>query len=198
MARCPTCDYPLPNDRERLGARCPNCRDPLYEPAGRFARPARPDEAACVAHPESEAVSACLRCGATVCETCRCPWRGQVLCVSCVERAYANGEGESGQGRLLTRQSVAALLLGSSAWLLSGLFYYTVRHADPQAGLGILILQPVLGLGAGLVALFGVGLGASALRNRGQHVPLATVGLALSGLLLGTLLGLVTFTLWQV
>jgi hypothetical protein len=198
MARCPICDYPLPNDRDRIGARCPNCRDPLYEPAGRFARPASPEEAACVAHPESEAVNACQRCGATVCETCRCPWRGQVLCVSCVEHAYAQGEAESEKDRLLTRHSLAALLAGCSAWLLSGLCYYTLRHSDPQSSLGILILQMLLGLGAGLVALFGVGLGAAALRDRGQHVPLATVGLGLSGLLLGMLLGLVTFTLWQV
>ena len=36
MARCPSCEYPLPDDRERLGARCLGCRDPLYEPAGRI------------------------------------------------------------------------------------------------------------------------------------------------------------------
>jgi hypothetical protein len=198
MARCPTCEYPLPNDRERLGARCPNCRNPLYEAVGRWTRPARPDEAACVAHPDCEAVGACLRCGASVCETCRSPWRGQILCVTCVERAYANGEAESTTGRVLTKHALAALLFGCLAWLLSGLFYYSLRHADASPSLGMLMLQPLLGLTAGLMALFGVGLGGSALRTRGEHVPLATTGLALSGLLLGALLGLVTFTLWQV
>jgi hypothetical protein len=198
MARCPTCDFPLPSDLERLGARCNNCRNPLYEPAGRWTRPAQPDEGACVAHPDCEAVGACQRCGATVCETCRSPWRGQIFCLTCVERAYANGEADSGHGRILTRLALAALLFGCLAWLLSGLFYYSIRNADAQPSLGILLLQPILGLGSGLMALFGVGLGAAALRSRGEHMPLATVGLVLCGLLLGALLGLFTFTLWQV
>ena len=57
MARCPSCEYPLPDDRERLGARCPNCRDPLYEPPTRYSRPAREGEAACTAHKGMEAVT---------------------------------------------------------------------------------------------------------------------------------------------
>ena len=36
MALCPSCEYPISDDRERVGARCPSCRDPLYEPPGRF------------------------------------------------------------------------------------------------------------------------------------------------------------------
>ena len=102
------------------GARCPNCREPALRPArAAGARSAARMRRRASRTPDSEAVSAANAAAVTVCETCRCPWRGQVLCVSCVERAYANGEAESGQGRLLTRQSLAALLFGSSAWLLS-------------------------------------------------------------------------------
>ena len=88
MSRCPSCDYPLPADRERLGARCPNCRDPLYEPPGRLGRPAREGEGSCAVHTGVETVGVCARCGNYLCEVCRTQWRGQIICGACVQRAW--------------------------------------------------------------------------------------------------------------
>src|SRR6516162_9238402 len=100
MNRCPSCDYPLPADRERLGARCPNCRDPLYEPPGRIGRPAREGEGSCAVHEAVETVGVCARCGNYLCEVCRTQWRGQIVCGACVQRALEGGLGGGGAGEL--------------------------------------------------------------------------------------------------
>src|SRR3954470_5235994 len=112
MARCPSCDYPLPANRERLGARCPNCRDPLYEPPTRVSRPARAGEMACAVHPNSEAMGPCARCGNYLCEVCRCKWRDQIVCAACVERALEVHEVAPEQVRTHYRQALTALILG--------------------------------------------------------------------------------------
>jgi hypothetical protein len=49
----------------------------------------------------------------------------------------------------------------------------------------------------GLIALFGLGSAAAALLSRGAHMILATVGLILSGLYLGLLIGNMSFGLWR-
>jgi len=118
MALCPSCDYPIPDDRERVGARCPNCRDPLYEPPGRFGRPVREGEGACSVHPECESVGPCGRCGNFMCETCRTRWREQILCAACVDRALESREAAPEQSRTHFRQALTALVLGVGAWVL--------------------------------------------------------------------------------
>src|SRR5262245_3809058 len=99
MERCATCEYFLPADREATGARCPRCRQPLYEPQGRMARPAREEEASCAAHAGMESVGPCSRCLAPMCETCRTMWRGQLCCPACVDRALAGDEAAPEQER---------------------------------------------------------------------------------------------------
>src|SRR5215469_18778705 len=116
MSRCPSCDSPLPRDRERRGARCPNCLDPLYEPPDRVSRPAREDEGACALHAGRETVGTCGRCGNYFCAVCRTRWRDQVLCAACVERALASREATPEQDRAHARQALLGMLLGSSAW----------------------------------------------------------------------------------
>jgi hypothetical protein len=200
MARCPSCDYPLPGDRERLGARCPNCRDPLYEPPGRFGRPVRPDDAACTTHPGTESVGLCNRCGNYICEICRSRWREQTLCAACVNRALEGGEATPEAQRAHFHLALWSALLGAGAWVLSGLMVLLVvlianARGEMTAAAAFLLL--LLLLADGIVALFGVGLGATALRGRGGHMLLASVGTILSGLYVGVLVGLWTFLIWQ-
>lgn len=200
MARCPSCEYPLPDDRERLGARCPSCRDPLYEPAGRSGRPAREDEATCPVHPGVETVGLCARCGNYLCEVCRTRWRNQVLCAACVDRALESSEGAPEQDRSHWRQALFSLLFGASAWGLSALAVVgmaMVAAADGKPPLGVAALAVLVVIADVLVAALGVGLAAAALRTRGSHMLLATFGLILGGLYVGAVLGLGTFGLWQ-
>src|SRR5947209_9972846 len=121
MARCPHCDYPIPDDRERVGARCPSCHDPLYEPAERFSRRAREGEASCALHAHMESVGLCARCGQHLCETCRTRWRGVIVCAACTDQALATSEASSEQGRIHSRQATASALLSGGAWLGGGL-----------------------------------------------------------------------------
>jgi hypothetical protein len=203
MARCPSCDYLLPGDRERMGARCPNCRDPLYEPPGRFGRPARPDEASCTAHPGTESVGLCSRCGNYLCEVCRCRWRDQTLCAACVNRALEGGEATPEADRGHFRLALWSTVFGGGAWLLGGLAFLFVglvgsSVTSPEQAMMVILLFFFLSLAAGAVALFGVGLGTTALRGRGGHMVLASIGTILGGLFVGGLVGVFAFAIWQV
>jgi len=201
MARCPSCDYPLPEDRERLGARCPNCRDPLYEPIGRYGRFVRPGEAACAVHTVSESVGTCQRCGNYLCEVCRTSWKNQILCAACVDRALQSREATPEQGRIHFRQALLGLCLGLGAWILSLLIFLAVvllTAASGEMNVGLIFAMMMLFMANAVIALFGVGNAAAALRTRGNHMILATLGLILSGLYVGVLIGMMTFNMWVV
>jgi hypothetical protein len=196
MMRCPTCDYPLPPDRERLGARCPHCRDPLYEPAGRTSRAARADEGTCALHPGREAVGTCGRCGTYFCQVCRTRWRDQVWCIACVERALEERGAIPERARSHFRQAVSSLVLGGSAWVL--LVAVQVIGAFLLKDVPILtLLVLLLVLTAFVLGLAGLGQATAALRVRGNHMILATLGLIVSGLYVGVFIGLFTFFLWS-
>jgi hypothetical protein len=198
MARCPSCEYPLPEDRERLGARCPQCRDPLYEPPGRVSRPARPQEGACAVHDGRESVGTCDRCGNYLCEVCRTPWRGQVVCAACAERALEAGEAAPEQTRAHTRQAVLAVGLGLATWVLAVLFFIVIAVGQ-TGGQPVLVLLGVMALGADtIVAALGMGQAVAALRLRGPHMIVATAGMILCGLYMGALIGLFSFSVWSV
>lgn len=199
MARCPSCDYPLPEDRDRLGARCPSCRDPLYDPPSRLARPVRSGEAACAVHAGNESIGTCGRCGKHYCETCRSRWVDQILCSTCVQRAMDAGAGTSQQVRMHFRQAMTSLLLGLASWLLGLIGSAVVGIVMASSGTFNLVLAlffVVYLLGIGVAALFGLGQGAAAIRIRGSYMLLATSGLILNGLFLGALIGMMTHTFW--
>jgi hypothetical protein len=199
MARCPCCDYPLPDDRERVGARCPRCRDPLYEPATRIARAARAGEPSCPVHAAVESVSQCSRCGEHLCEVCRTRWRGQILCSACVDRALQTHEATPDQQRSVVRQARLALLLGGGAWLLSAVALGVLRLVGNQAPVFLTFAVCLVLLGNVLVAALGVGQGITALRTPGERRRSgeAAAGLLLGGVYAGLMLGLGTLFVWQ-
>lgn len=199
MTRCPVCDHPLPEDRDRVGARCPTCRDPLYEPPGRIARPAREGEAACPVHAGMESVGVCLKCNQAVCETCRTRWRGQVWCAGCVDQALTAGEGSPEELRVPLGQARRAVGLGLAAWLAAGVSLLALREADRVFGSSaILATFAVLVLLAGSVLLAAAGMGqALAALRAGVARPLALIGLALAGGYVGVALGVGAIGLWQ-
>lgn len=197
MNHCPSCDYPLPHDRERVGARCPNCRDPLYEPPSRVSRPAHEGEGACALHTGREAVDTCGRCGNYFCEVCRTRWRDQVLCAACVERALASREATPEQARTHFRQALVGLLMGLGAWMVFILGLLLVFVAVlANNNLFLLLLVVLLFVAAMLLAVIGTGHAVAALRTRGQHMILATSGLLIGGLFLGVFLGNYILELW--
>lgn len=197
MNRCPSCDYPLPHDRERLGARCPNCRDPLYEPPGRISGPVQVGEGACALHAGRETVGTCGRCGNYFCEVCRTRWRDQILCAACVERALTSHEATPEQMRAHFRQALLGLLMGFATWLGFILAVFLILVAEAAGNNLFLVLLAVLVvLAAVLMAVVGTGQAITAMRTRGQHMIMATSGLILSALFLGAFLGRCVFVLW--
>ncbi|MHB1422699.1 MAG: hypothetical protein ACYC3I_05785 [Gemmataceae bacterium] len=197
MNRCPSCDYPLPHDRERIGARCPNCRDPLYEPPGRVSRPVREGEGACAVHAGRETVGTCGRCGNFYCEVCRTRWREQLLCAACVERALAAREAAPEQVRAHFRQALLGLLMGLGAWCVFVLgWLLTVAAVVANGNFFLAFLGVLLFIAAVLLAVLGSGQAIAALRTRGNQMIMATSALLISGLFVGAFLGLFVFNLW--
>jgi hypothetical protein len=197
MNRCPSCDYPLPHDRERIGARCPNCRDPLYEPAGRVSRPTREGEGACALHADRETIGTCSRCGNYFCEVCRTRWRDQILCVACAERALASHEATPEQARAQFRQALLGLVLSLGAWgaFILGIVFVFVAFATENNPILILLVL-LLFVSAMVLAVVGTGHAAAAVRARGPHLIMATSGLLIGGLFLGVFLGNYLLNLW--
>lgn len=197
MTHCPSCDYPLPRDRERLGARCPYCRDPLYEPPGRISRPVRQDEGGCAVHASRETVGTCGRCGNFFCAVCRTRWRNQILCAACVERALASREATPEQARAHFRQALLGLLLSLGAWLVFILGLVSAAGtAFANGNVLLAFLALVFVVSAVLMAVVGTGQAAAALRTRGQHMILAASGFLIGCLFLGVFIGNYVLQLW--
>lgn len=196
MSRCPSCDYWLPRDREYLGARCPNCREPLYEAAGRLSQFVQEGDGACALHPDREPVGTCGHCGDYICLVCRTRWRKSVYCVVCVEHALAERQATPEQTRAHARQAILGVLLGVGAWsAFLGVVLTAVAVNAFEAP--ILVLLIFLLFPASLVmGILGLGQSTAALRRRGPHLIAAAGGLIVSGLFLGAVIGFFVFPLW--
>ncbi len=204
MARCPSCDYPLPDDRDKIGSRCQNCHDPLYEQPGRVGRPAREGEGQCPVHAGIETVGTCRRCGNYICEVCRTRWRESILCAACVQRALDARGAAPEMETTERRQAILSLGLGAGLWgvavagfLIAILLIGTATNSGNAGAaiLGGLIILATIAV-SGMMAVFGIGSATSVLRTRGSYMLLATAGLLLSCLFLGGAIGFLTFSFY--
>lgn len=199
MFRCFTCGERVPANPEQLGSRCPRCRQPLYEdPRESRPLPAQAESNRCARHEPNAAIGTCPRCGNFMCPVCRTRWRGQALCLGCVAQALESQETTPAAARTHLRQALLSVFLGGAAWVVTlGAMALILAGAMGKPnplliGLGVLGLLPTP-----LPALVGIGQAAAAIRTRGDHMILATLGLLLSCLHTGIFLGLLTFSLWQ-
>jgi hypothetical protein len=198
---CLACNERVRGNADEIGARCPRCRLPLYEdPRMALGSPAgMADGSRCVAHEANGAVGTCQRCGNFLCAVCRTRWRSQVVCLACVERALEAQETVPAEAGAHFRQAILAVLFGAVAWLITlvaGAMIFagaTAKELDPfLIGLGIMMM-----LVTPFPALMGVGQGAAAIRARGDHMILATIGLLLSGIHTGVVIGFFSMALWH-
>lgn len=208
MPRCRACGEYYRDNPERVRARCPYCRAALYERPGpaEGLSEAEPGMAnPCVAHPQNLARGTCGRCGNFACRVCKTDWHGSSWCVACVERVLETGAAARPESRAHTRQAILAFVFGVAGWALSlagfllliGALQNEVNGKQEIANLAPFLIGLLLFLASPLLGILGVGQGAAAVRIRGNHMILATLGLFLSGLQTGVLLGLFTLTLWQ-
>lgn len=198
MPRCPACREWIRGERDRVGARCPHCRLPLYERPELFKRrPADPDNQ-CSVHPNNPAVGACPRCGNFQCDLCRTRWRDRGLCVACVNRALESTEVRPEEQRAHFWEAILSLGLGITAWLLLLLGVLAAAAAVAgDANPALIAFTGLAVLASALPSVVGTGLGAAALYTRGNHMILATIGLLLSGVHTGALVGLLSFSMWN-
>jgi len=201
MPRCPSCRKWLSGEEDEIGARCPRCRAPLYE---RRTAPRPADETSegqCVTHPTSRAVGTCQRCGNFVCSVCRSRWQRKMTCLACLERAMQSREATPEEKRAHYLQALWSMIFGVAAWALmlagAALFAFAFR-AGPQnpavAAAVPALLFMVLAPGFVVPSL---GLGAAAVRSRGDHLVLATIGLILSALMAGAIVGMIALNVWR-
>ena len=192
---CPACGEMFRGNIDRFGARCPNCRRPLYEPPethrSRFKR--RP-EGECAHHPDNQAVGPCKRCGALLCTICKTKWFDQVLCVECLNRVMSTEQSRPEDVKNHRRSAMYSIILGGSGWLLvvlGSLPFLLSQSSQAALWSGALVLT-------GLIpALIACGLATAAIRTRGDRMIPATCGLVISGLQIGLMLGMLIINIWH-
>jgi hypothetical protein len=197
MIECRHCREFIRGDVERIGARCPRCRLPLYERPETHQRPAQTAEAAlvmCARHARSASIGVCRRCATPLCSICRTRWYDQVLCVGCIERALEVHESTPEEEAVHRRQAQLSLWCAVGGWALlvfGSLPMLALRTGGSNEQLKI--VSNLVVLSSFVPALFGIGQGAAAIRVRGDRLRLATWGLTLAGSLLGLMIGFLLF-----
>lgn len=195
MRECRHCGEYLYEAEDKRSARCPACREPLFERPGGpslISEGRHRDRGVCVLHAENAAAGTCKRCGNFYCSVCRTPWEERLLCLTCVEHLLGQ-EGAIAEGsKIHARQALLGLLCGLGAWacVLFGVLMLGLVTASPS-GAGLAGLGAVLIVGSLVPAVLGIGQAATAIRVRGDRMIPATFGLILSGLHVGAFLGLV-------
>jgi hypothetical protein len=201
MIECRHCREVFAGEPDRYGARCPRCREPLYERAA-SQWPVRGEADAqasrCAVHANNASVGTCERCGNFLCGVCRTRWQERALCLACIERALDVRETRPDLVQAHRRQATLALLFGILAWalILLGGLPMMFAHANSSRAAALVVLAGLLSLISLLPALFGVGQGAAAIRARGERMIVATCGLVLCGSHLGVALGVMLFAVW--
>jgi hypothetical protein len=202
MRRCRYCREAICKNPEVVGARCPHCREPLYErydPADDAAEASgTAGGSRCAVHAGNRAVGTCQRCGNYLCGLCWTRWRGRSLCVACVDRALTAREVAPEDARDHLRQGLLAVVLGVAAWVVAVAgAVVVVAGTAGEFKLELLVLGFFVLLASLLPSVLGIGQAAAAIRARGDHMILATAGLLLSGLHAGMVVGVLGLSLWQ-
>ena len=196
MIECRHCRDVFREPLEKIGARCPTCRLPLFEKDRQRAPVV--DLGPCAVHTDNVALAKCQRCGKMMCAFCRTRWEEEIVCAECIGQALRDGGVSPSQARTRKRQasfSVALALMGWSVLLLALWPFAALFRGSPDRGPATLTLM--LFFGSFFFAVFALGQGIAAIRERSQRLAAATCGLTLAGLQLGICLGLMVINIWH-
>jgi hypothetical protein len=185
MIECRYCHAYFNVAPERIGARCPECRMPLFE---RPEPPAREVESGnCAHHVDVPAQAACKRCRKLVCLVCRTRWNEEMLCLECVRLAIQREEPHPRDVKAERGRSMRGFVLALTGWLmlLVGLLILVGHSGPPPIRWSILLLLMAL-----VPALFALGVGVTQTLGRFGVYRLAVSSLALSSAQLGITTGL--------
>jgi hypothetical protein len=195
MVECRNCRGTFKTPPETIGARCPDCRMPLFE---RLDRPRREIESGrCGFHPELPGVVSCQRCRKRLCTICRTRWHEEFLCPECVEKSIALAE--ENPRELRSRQAQAtrgvALAVGGCGLFVLG---FSIFMAATLGGGGTAAAWGVGLMMAGLVpAAWSLGESAAVVLRRGPRFGLATSVVTMAASQIGITLSLLFVNLWR-
>lgn len=201
MLECPHCFRIFRAEPEKLGARCPKCRQPLFERAPKR-RPTDKDLGPCARHPGSMAIAKCSRCDKLMCMVCRTRWHEEATCPECIDQSVASGEPLPQETQRQQRQAWTGVVLACTGWFMALLVLWplTSLHSSGAAndwGKWWVYLGTFFFFSSFIPALVALGQCTAALRLRGPQKLLAACGLVGSGAQLGLLVGIIVLNLWH-
>ena len=198
MIECPFCYRVFRQPPEKLGARCPKCKMPLYEDPTKRRKDPDKDYGRCDQHLDTPAIGKCSRCDKPICQACRTRWHEEPACPRCVAESIEDDEPGPREAQLQMKHAWFSIILAAIGWmvLLVTLAPYSTFHQG-QVGGFIKFLTYALILGSFIPAIFGLGCAASAIRLRGDFSKLAVGGFIVSGSQLGLMIGLIVINVWH-
>src|SRR6516162_1140508 len=138
---CRNCGEYLQGEPDRIGARCPLCRFPIYEKKQIPRRAATgTNDPVCALHPMNQSVGPCQRCGALLCGVCRARWHDQILCLACVQTSLEKKEAGPEEARSHRRQALLSFFLALGGWMLllaGGALLLTLQGGKPHPDLAL-------------------------------------------------------------
>ncbi|MBI3410392.1 MAG: hypothetical protein HY040_18800 [Planctomycetes bacterium] len=193
MIECRYCRDAFGTPTEKIGARCPTCRMPLFERDRHKAPPI--DLGPCALHKDKTAHGKCQQCGKLICPVCRTRWDDRIICTSCMD-AVLSKEPNPRLVRTLDRQAGWSVALATVGWLVLLMTFWPLSALSQGLTQGQATAASLLFLFSFLPALCAAGQGAACIRARGRRLTLATCGVSLAGAQLGLLLGLLVCNVW--
>jgi len=195
MVECRHCRASFELEPEQIGARCPDCKLPLFE---RSDRPKREIETGvCAFHPGVPGVFTCPRCQTRACGNCRTRWHEENLCLRCVENSIAANETHPRDVKALRMQSIRGFILaliGAFIFALGLWILYGSRN-DPSSGTSAWsVVLMLVGIVPGVVAL---GQGAAVILKRGPLLNLARSAVVVASSQIGLTVGLTFINFWR-
>ena len=198
MIECPFCYRVFRQPPEKLGARCPKCKMPLYEDPSKRRKNPEKDYGVCEQHPDAAAIAKCSRCDKPICQSCRTRWHEEPVCPRCVEESIADDEPSPREAQLQTKQAWTSLILAVAGWMIL-LMTLVPAQSFPKGQVQptVVFLTYLLFLGSFVPAVFGLGYAIAAVRLRGDFGKLAACGLVAAGSQLGLAIGVIVINVWH-
>jgi hypothetical protein len=195
MVECRNCRGTFKTPPEAIGARCPDCKMPLFE---RLDRPRREVESGrCAFHADLPGVVACQRCRKRLCSICRTRWHEEFMCPECVDKSIALAEENPRElrGRQAQAMRGFAMAIGGVCLFVLGMTIFAMATASGGGN------PAVWGVGLMMAALLPAGwsLGetAAVVLRRGPRFGLATSAVTMAASQIGLTLSLLFVNLWR-
>ncbi len=195
MVECPFCFRGFRQPPEKIGARCPQCRMPLYEDPARRKKTPEKDYGKCEQHPDVPSVAKCARCEKPICYSCRTRWQDEPVCPRCIDLAILDDEPSPVESQLQSKQAWFSVFFAAFAWLMLLLTLIPYSTFSQSPGKTVIFIAYVLFLGSFVPALFGLGFAMASMRLRGGNPMLATTALVVNGSQLSLAIALIVINI---